>query len=157
MNPAITSIKFRKLLLFLEEINDTQLNTMLQTVVLGCARLMVELIGILVNKKCWSRVTIEITYNIFYSLHISFIHSHSLKYIYVMLYFVSRVNNDSITYICKLCVYMEINLLFCSVLKAIIYNRKLEIFIGKQGEWNSCILILHKLLLKCMCLVNVKI
>ena len=36
--------------------------------------------------------------------------------IYIMLYFVSRVNNDSITYICKLCVYMEINLLFCSVL-----------------------------------------
>ena len=33
-----------------------------------------------------------------------------------MLYFVSRVNNDSITYICKLCIYMEIYLLFRSVL-----------------------------------------
>jgi len=36
--------------------------------------------------------------------------------IYVMLYFVSRVNHDSIVYICKLCVYIEINLLFCSVI-----------------------------------------
>jgi len=34
------------------------------------------------------------------------------KNIYVC-YFVSRVNNDSITYICKYCVYMELNLLLC--------------------------------------------
>ena len=33
-----------------------------------------------------------------------------------MLYFVSKVNNDSISYICKLCIYMEINFLFRSVL-----------------------------------------
>mgnify|MGYP007133245107 CR=1 FL=1 len=37
-----------------------------------------------------------------------------------MLYFVSRVNTDSITYICKLCVYMEINLMFCSVMFCIV-------------------------------------
>ena len=42
-----------------------------------------------------------------------------------MLYFVSRVNNDSITmsYFCKLCVYTEINLLFCSVLKSSVIKR----------------------------------